>query len=73
MSVGPVKETLQARITPVQVDPLCDTETQNHVILLPLTEQQLVILQDIIPLRGGEQKMKKMIFPHLSFYVILKK
>lgn len=51
VSVYPVEEALEAGVSPIQVDPLGNTEAQDYVILWPLGQQQRVTLQDIVPLR----------------------
>ena len=57
MSVGPAEEALQAGVAPVQVDPLSDTETEDHIVLLLLWEQQLVRLENIVSLWRNEERM----------------
>lgn len=59
MSVGSLEETLEATVSPVQVNPFGNTQAQDHVILRPLSQKEIVILQNIIGLkekRCGEQK-----------------
>lgn len=55
MSVNPFEEPFEAAVSPVQVNPFGDAEAQNHIILLSLSEQEVIVLQDIIGLKGEEE------------------
>lgn len=60
MSVDSFEEPLEATVSPVQVNPFGNAETQDHVILWPLSQKKIIVLQNIIGLRerGGEVKNK---------------
>lgn len=51
MSVDPLEETLEATVSPVQVNPFGNTQAQDHVVLRPLSHKKIVILQNIIGLK----------------------
>lgn len=55
MSVNPFEEPFEAIVSPVQVNPFGDAQAQNHIILLSLSQQEVIILQDIIGLKGEEK------------------
>lgn len=52
MSVDSLKEAFEAAVPPVQVNPLGDAQAQDDVILLSLSQQEAIVLQHIIGLRG---------------------
>lgn len=51
MSVDPLKEPLEATVSPVQVDPFSDAQTQNHIIFWSLCQKKIIALQYIISLK----------------------
>lgn len=56
MSVGSFKEPLQTTVPPVQVNPFGNAQAQDHVILCPLSQEEIIVLQHIVSLkesRGG--------------------
>lgn len=54
MSVNSLKETFEAAVSPVQVNPFGDAQAQDHVILLSLSQQQVIIIQYIIGLKKNK-------------------
>lgn len=56
VTIRTVEETTESNVTPVQVNPLRDTQTQNHIKLLTLSLQQHVTVQHIVPLRESERQ-----------------
>lgn len=56
MSVSSLEEPFEAAVSPVQVNPFGDAQAQDHVVLLPLRQQQVIIIQYIV---GLEPKKKK--------------
>lgn len=56
--VYPLEEPFESCITPVQVDPFCHTQTQDHIILFPLCLHQHITFQHIVPLcRSDRQRI----------------
>lgn len=53
MSVDPFKEALQATVSPVQVNPLTNAQAKDHIILWPLRQKKIIVVQDIIGLDEG--------------------
>lgn len=51
MSVDSFEEPLQATVSPVQVNPFGNTQAHDHVILWPLSQKKIIILQYIIGLK----------------------
>lgn len=51
MSVNSLKESFEAIVSPVQVNPFGDAQAQDHVVLFSLSQQQVIILQYIIGLK----------------------
>lgn len=62
-----MEEALEANVTPVQVNPLSDTETQNHVELLTLTLQESITVQHIVSLRNTHQMLE---YQHQSICLV---
>lgn len=60
MSVGSLEETLEATISPVQVNPFGNTQAQDHIIFRPLSHKKTVILQNIIGLKEKRYGKKNM-------------
>ena len=53
MSVDPFEEPLEPAVSPVEVNPFGDAETQDDVILRPLSHEEMIVLQNIVGLKGG--------------------
>lgn len=71
MSVNSLKETFEAAVSPVQVNPFGNTQAQDHVIFLSLSQQQVIIIQYIIGLKKKNKKPKKNICFRLTGLNIL--
>lgn len=60
MSVDSLEEPFEATVPPVQVNPFGDTQAQDHVVLWPLSQKKIIVLQYIIGLmerRGAVRNM----------------
>lgn len=55
VSVSSLEEPFEAAVSPVQVNPFGDAQAQDHVVLLSLRQQQVIIIQYVV---GLEQKKK---------------
>lgn len=51
MVVDSPEEPLEATVSPVQMDPFGNTQAHDHVILWPLSQNKVIIVQDIIGLK----------------------
>lgn len=58
MSVGSLEEPHQATVPPVQVDPLGNTEAQNHIVLRALSQEKIITAQYIIGLKNNRGDVK---------------
>lgn len=58
MFVGSSEETFEAFVSPVQVNPFGDTQAENDVVLLPLSQQQIVVVQDVICLSKTREEVR---------------
>lgn len=56
MSVDSLEKSLEATVPPVQVNPLGNTQAQDHVVLWPLSHKQVVILKYVIGLKGKKKE-----------------
>lgn len=54
MSVNSLKKPFEAAVSPVQVNPFGDAQAQDHIILLSLSQQQVIIVQYIIGLKKNQ-------------------
>lgn len=50
MSVDSFEEPLEAAVTPVQVNPFGNAQAHDHIVLRPLSQKKIIVLQDIIGL-----------------------
>lgn len=57
MSVNSLEEPFEAAVSPVQVNPFGDAQAQDHVVLLSLSQQQVIIIQYIIGLKKKKKKV----------------
>jgi len=51
MSVNSLEEPLETTVSPVQVNPFGNAEAQYHVILWPLGQKKIIVVQYIIGLK----------------------
>lgn len=54
MSVDPLEEPLETTVSPIQVNPFGNTQAQDHVVLWPLSQEKIIVLQYIIGLKRGK-------------------
>lgn len=57
MSVSSLEEPFEAAVSPVQVNPFGDAQAQDHVVLLSLRQQQVIIIQYIVGLEQNRFRM----------------
>lgn len=59
MSVNSLEEPLEATVSPVQVHPFGNAQAHDHVVLWPLSQKKIIVLQDIIGLKSKRGMVKK--------------
>lgn len=53
MSVDSLEEPLEAAVSPIQVNPFGDAQAHDHVVLWPLSQKKIIVVQYIIGLDEG--------------------
>ena len=51
MSVDSLEEPLETTVSPVQVNPFGEAQAHDHVVLWPLSQKKIIVLQYIIGLQ----------------------
>lgn len=70
MSVDPLEQPLEASVPPVQVNPFGDAQAHDHVVLRPLSQKKIVVLQYVIGLKERRDAMRKT-WPWLNGLVVV--
>lgn len=59
MSVDSLEEPLEATVSPVQMNPFGNAQAHDHVVLWPLSQKKIIILQYIIGLKEKRRAVRK--------------
>lgn len=59
MSVDSLEKPLEATVSPVQVNPFGNAQAKDHVILRPLSQKKIIVLQYIIGLKERKSEVRK--------------
>lgn len=59
MSVDSLEEPLEATVSPVQVNPFGNAQAHDQVVLWPLSQKKIIVLQDIIGLKERRGAVRK--------------
>lgn len=72
MSIDPLEEPLEAAVPPVEVNPFGDAQAHDHVVLRPLSHEQVVVLQNIVGLQDrGKAPWGKLGWERTNYAVLL--
>lgn len=59
MSVDSLEEPLEATVPPVQVNPFGNAQAHDHVVLWPLSQKKIIVLQYVIGLKERRGAVRK--------------
>lgn len=59
MSVDSLEEPLEATVSPVQVNPFGNAQAHDHIVLWPLSQKKIIVLQYVIGLKERRGAVRK--------------